>query len=85
MAMVGVMMISAVVVVGLQINTGYVRARVNLGQAAFMGVGVHQRRAGNLKFGLPFWLSIPLGGVAAAAFGFVFGLSAVRIKGFIWR
>ena len=29
-----------------------------------------------------FWLTIPLGGCSAAAFGFIFGLSAVRIKGF---
>jgi branched-chain amino acid transport system permease protein len=81
MAMVSVMMISAVVVVGLQINTGYA-GQVNLGQAAFMGVGAYTSGAVALKFGLPFWLSIPLGGIAAAAFGFVFGLSAVRIKGF---
>jgi branched-chain amino acid transport system permease protein len=80
MAMVSVMMI-APVVVGLQIITGYA-GQVNLGQAAFMGVGAYTSGAVALKFGLPFWLSIPLGGIAAAAFGFVFGLSAVRIKGF---
>ena len=75
------MMISAVVVIGLQINTGYA-GQVNLGQAAFMGVGAYAAGVCATKFGLPFWLSIPLGGCAAAVFGFIFGLSAVRIKGF---
>lgn len=80
-AMGSVMLITAVVVVGLQINTGYA-GQVNLGQAAFMGVGAYVTGVFAAKAGLPFWLSIPLGGLAAAAFGFVFGLSAVRIKGF---
>src|SRR5690606_40936017 len=76
-----VMLITSVVVVGLQINTGYA-GQVNLGQAAFMGVGAYTTGVLALKLGLPFWLSIPLGGLAAAVFGFIFGLSAVRIKGF---
>ncbi len=75
------MMIAAVVVIGLQINTGYA-GQVNLGQAAFMGVGAYAAGVCATKFGLPFWLAIPLGGCAAAIFGFIFGLSAVRIKGF---
>ena len=75
-----VMLISSVVAVGLQINTGYA-GQINLGQAAFMGVGAYAAGAASLS-GLPFWLAIPVGGVAAAVFGFAFGLSAVRIKGF---
>lgn len=76
-----VMLITAVVVVGLQINTGHA-GQVNLGQAAFMGVGAYAAGVLATHGGLPFWLTIPLGGAAAAVFGFVFGLSAVRIKGF---
>jgi len=75
------MLIMAVVVIGLQINMGYA-GQINLGQAAFMGVGAYATGALAIKFDLPFWLSIPLGGCAAALFGFIFGLSAVRIKGF---
>jgi branched-chain amino acid transport system permease protein len=75
------MLITAVVVIGLQINMGYA-GQINLGQAAFMGVGAYATGVCAAKFGLPFWLSIPLGGCAAAIFGFIFGLSAVRIKGF---
>lgn len=76
-----VIMITAVVTLGLQITTGYA-GQINLGQAAFMGVGAYATAALAFKLNLPFWLTIPLGGCAAAAFGFVFGLSAVRIKGF---
>ena len=81
LAIVTVMLISAVVAVGLQINTGYA-GQINLGQAAFMGVGAYVAGALAAGWGLAFWLTIPLGGLAAAAFGFTFGLSAVRIKGF---
>lgn len=76
-----VMLITAVVVVGLQITTGHA-GQVNLGQAAFMGVGAYAAGVLVARLGLPFWLTIPAGGVAAAVFGFIFGLSAVRIKGF---
>ena len=76
-----VMLITAIVVVGLQINTGHA-GQVNLGQAAFMGVGAYTTGVLAVHAGMPFWLTIPLGGAAAALFGFVFGLSAVRIKGF---
>lgn len=80
-AVVTVMLINAVVVVGLQINTGYA-GQVNLGQAAFMGVGAYATAVCATTAGLPFFIAIPLGGCAAALFGFIFGLSAVRIKGF---
>lgn len=76
-----VMLISSVVAVGLQINTGYA-GQINLGQAAFMGVGAYAAGWLATRFGMPFWLTIPLSGCAAAVFGFIFGLSAVRIKGF---
>jgi branched-chain amino acid transport system permease protein len=80
-AIVTVMAITAVVALGLQINTGYA-GQVNLGQAAFMGVGAYAAGILASKFGIPFWAAIPAGGAAAAVFGFLFGLSAVRIKGF---
>ncbi len=76
-----IMLISAIVVVGLQICTGYA-GQVNLGQAAFMGVGAYAAALLASQTGLTFILVIPLAGLAAAGFGFIFGLSAARIKGF---
>lgn len=75
------MMITAIVVVGLQINTG-LAGQINLGQAAFMGVGAYATAVLASKAGLPFWLALPAGGVCAALFGLLFGLAALRIKGF---
>ncbi|MBN9371883.1 MAG: branched-chain amino acid ABC transporter permease [Hydrogenophaga sp.] len=75
------MLITAVVVIGLQINTG-LAGQINMGQAAFMGVGAYATALLATKGGLPFWLALPAGGVCAALFGLVFGLAAVRIKGF---
>lgn len=74
------MLITAVVVVGLQITMGYA-GQITLGQAAFMGVGAYAF-AVMARMGFPLVLSIPLAGVAAAAFGLLFGLAAARIKGF---
>ena len=74
-------LISSVIVLGLQVTTGYA-GQINLGQAAFMGVGAYTTGFLATKLGFPFWLTIPLGGCSAAVFGFIFGLSAVRIKGF---
>lgn len=74
-------LIAGVVVMGLQINTG-LAGQINLGQAAFMGVGAYSTALVATKLALPFWLALPLGGVSAALFGLVFGLAAVRIKGF---
>lgn len=74
-------MIWIVVVIGLQITTG-VAGQINLGQAAFMGVGAYTAGILATKLGWSIWLVLPSSGIAAAVFGFIFGLSAARIKGF---
>lgn len=75
------MFITAVAVVGLQVCAGYA-GQINLGQSAFMGVGGYACAIALSSGTLPVWLALPAGGVAAAAFGTLFGLSAARIKGF---
>jgi branched-chain amino acid transport system permease protein len=74
----GIMMIG---VVGLQITIGYA-GQTNLGQSAFMGFGAYICGALAIHSNLPLWLNIAIGGVSAALFGAIFGLAAVRIKGF---
>ncbi|MDY6878616.1 MAG: branched-chain amino acid ABC transporter permease [Desulfatiglans sp.] len=73
--------ITLIAVVGLQINAGYA-GQINMGQSAFMGVGAYTAAALTVHFDLPIWITIPAGGISAAIFGSVFGLAAVRIKGF---
>ncbi len=80
-AVANLMLVTAIVVVGLQITTGYA-GQINIGQAAFMGVGAYGASAMEVKFGLPFWAAVPVGGVLAALAGWAFGLTAARIKGF---
>lgn len=73
--------ITLIAVVGLQINAGYA-GQINMGQSAFMGVGAYTAAALTFHFNLPIWITIPGAGISAAIFGSVFGLAAVRIKGF---
>lgn len=74
--MVGIHVIAAT---GLNIMTGYT-GLISLGHAAFMGVGCYTA-AWFAQRGLPFFLTIPLAGVFAAALGAVVGLPSLRIKG----
>lgn len=73
--------ITAIAVIGLQLTSGCA-GQINLGQSAFMGVGAYAAGVVATKFGGSFLIAIPLAGVAAAIFGAIFGLAALRIKGF---
>lgn len=79
--MVNVIGIYIIAAVGLQIVMGYC-GQINLGQSAFMGVGAFVCAMLSGKFGLPLWLCIIGGGLGATAYGAVFALPAVRVKGF---
>ena len=64
---------------GLNIMTGYT-GLISLGHAAFLGVGCYAA-AWLAQRGLPFYLAVPCGGVAAALLGLVVGIPSLRIKG----
>src|SRR5512146_1867046 len=57
-----VMGIFVVAAVGLQITTGYA-GQVNMGQSAFVGMGAYTAAALASHLRLPFWVTIPTGGV----------------------
>ncbi|MFC3835454.1 MULTISPECIES: branched-chain amino acid ABC transporter permease [Deinococcus] len=76
---VNMIMIYAVAVIGLNITTGYT-GLINIGQAAFMGVGAYATALAATRWNLPFFLAIPLGGVAGAVIGTVVGLPSLRLK-----
>jgi branched-chain amino acid transport system permease protein len=73
--------ISVIVVLGLNILTGYC-GLISLGQSAFMGIGAYTCAVLAGKLGLPFWVTIPCAGLVSGLIGIIFGLPAVRIKGF---
>jgi branched-chain amino acid transport system permease protein len=80
-AMLNVTAIYVIAVVGLQITSGYT-GQTNLGQSAFMGMGAFVCASMSANLNLPFWLTVPVGGLGAAVFGALFGIPALRIKGF---
>jgi branched-chain amino acid transport system permease protein len=67
-------------VVGLNILTGYT-GLLSIGHAAFNGVGAFACGVAATRWGFPFWLAIPFGGLVAAGAGVVVGLPSLRIKG----
>jgi branched-chain amino acid transport system permease protein len=76
----GLLGINIIAVHGLNIMTGYT-GLLSLGHAAFVGVGAYTVALAQINLGLPFYITIPLGGLAAAIIGIGFGLPSLRIRG----
>lgn len=76
----GLVAIAAIGAVGLNILLGYC-GQLSIGHAAFMSVGAYT--AANLvtKFDLPMIITLPAGGLMAAAIGVLVGIPSLRIKG----
>ncbi len=72
--------IATVGALGLNLLVGYT-GQISLGQGAFMAVGAYAAGIFTVRFGLPFYLSIPLASLMAAAIGLLFGLPSLRLKG----
>jgi len=67
--------------IGLNFLTGYA-GQLSLGHAAFMGVGAYGAVILYGRYGVPLLPSLLGGGLVAALVGAIFGLPALRIKGF---
>lgn len=76
----GGVFIFAIAGVGLMLLTGYT-GLVNLGQAAFLGIGAYTNSV-LLTKGVPFLVTLPLSGLAAAAAGVLIGIPTLRMTGF---
>jgi branched-chain amino acid transport system permease protein len=72
--------IAVVGALGLNILVGYT-GQISLGHGAFMSVGAYTAANLAVKLGLPFWLTLPAGGLMAAAIGVMVGIPSLRIKG----
>lgn len=81
LSMVISMALVTIVVLGQNIITGYC-GQLSLGQAAFMAVGAYITVIMMGQLGLSFWIAFPLAGIGSAFMGVLFGLPAVRVKGF---
>ena len=65
---------------GLNILVGYT-GQISIGHGAFMSVGAYTAANLAVNFGLPFWITLPAGGLMAALIGVVVGTPSLRIKG----
>ena len=74
---IGIAIIGAI---GLNILTGFT-GLISLGNAAFMAIGAFTAGFLGVRFGLPFYLCIPLAGLMSAILGMIIGIPSLRIKG----
>ena len=55
--------------------------RINIAQGAFCMIGGYATAVLTTRYGVPFWICLPLSGLAAAAFGALIGWPLLRLKG----
>lgn len=73
--------ITIISVHGLNILTGYC-GQISLGHAGFMAVGAYTSGILCAKLGWSFWAALPWAALAAGLVGIIFGLPALKLKGF---
>lgn len=74
-------LINVIAAVGLNILTGNA-GQISLCNSSFMAIGAYATTYLNTKIGVAYWISLPLGGLVAAASGFALGFPALRLRGF---
>lgn len=71
--------IAVIAALGLNILTG-LTGQISLGHAAFVALGAYTSGI-MASVSTPFWITIPAGGLVAAAFGILLGFPCLRLKG----
>jgi branched-chain amino acid transport system permease protein len=80
LSIINLSLIAVVGALGLNILVGYT-GQISVGHAAFMSVGAYTAANLAVKLGLPFWITLPAGGLMAALIGAIVGIPSLRIKG----
>ena len=73
-------MVYAIALLGLNILTGY-NGQISLGHGAFYAIGAYTAAVLMDKFGVPYWVTVPIAGFICLGAGFLFGLPALRLEG----
>jgi branched-chain amino acid transport system permease protein len=73
-------LIYAIALLGLNLLTGY-NGQLSLGHGAFFAIGGYGAAILIVKFGLPYWLAIPIASAVCFVAGFLFGFPALRFGG----
>jgi len=80
LSIINLILIACVGAIGLNILVGYT-GQISIGHAAFMSVGAYTAANLATKLDLPFWITLPAGGLMAAFIGALVGIPSLRIKG----
>ena len=73
-------LVTVVGAVGMMILTGFT-GQISLGHAAFIAIGAYVAGGLAANLGWPWWLTLPFGGLVAAAVGMAIGPFALRLRG----
>jgi branched-chain amino acid transport system permease protein len=73
-------LVYAIALLGLNMLTGY-NGQISLGHGAFYAIGAYVTAIMMDKFGVPYWLTLPVSGAICLLVGFLFGLPALRLEG----
>lgn len=73
-------LVYAIALLGLNMLTGY-NGQISLGHGAFYAIGAYVAAILMDKFGVPYWLTVPVAGTVCLVAGFLFGLPALRLEG----
>ena len=79
-SIINLILVATVGALGLNILTGYT-GQISIGHAAFMSVGAYTAANLATRLDLSFWITLPAGGLMAAAIGAIVGIPSLRIKG----
>lgn len=80
-SLVNYLSLTIIVVLGLQLVSGYC-GQISLGQVAFMAVGAYSSAILTSRFGLSFFIALPLSGIITGLVGVIGGAPSLRMKGF---
>ncbi len=80
LSIINLVLIAVVGALGLNILVGYT-GQISVGHAAFMSVGAYTAANLATHLHLPFWITLPAGGLMAAFIGALVGIPSLRIKG----
>jgi branched-chain amino acid transport system permease protein len=70
----------AVSLVGLNLLTGY-NGQISLGHGAFYAMGAYTAAILMDRFGLPYWLVVPVAGIVTFVIGYAFAWPALKLEG----
>ena len=72
------LLVYAIALLGLNILVGY-NGQLSLGHSAFYAIGAYCTAIAMDRFGVPYWLTVPLAAGVCFVFGFLMGFPALRL------